>query len=109
MVFASHRRMVRSMLLDTSHCPSAENATALTALECTVRVDMHDPEVMSHILMVSSSEQLMRMLELSGLKATQFTSKLLKHTRLVLKTRHKVLSRKARGVPMPRQGRYARP
>ena len=39
---------------------------------------------MSHILMVSSSEQLTRMLWLSGLKATQFTTSLLKHTKLVL-------------------------
>ena len=38
---------------------------------------MHDPEVMSHILMVSSREQLTRMLGLSGFKATQFTWNLL--------------------------------
>ena len=50
-----------------------------------LRVDTHDPDVMSHILMVSSQEPLTRMLGLSGLKATQFTSLLLKHTKLVLK------------------------
>ena len=39
----------------------------------TVRVDKHDPEVMSHVLMVVSSEALTTILGLSGLKATQFT------------------------------------
>ena len=53
----------------------------------TFRVDKHDPEVMSHVLMVVSSEALTTMLGLSGLKATQFTSALLKHTKLVLTKR----------------------
>ena len=48
-----------------------------------VDVDKHDPEVMSHILMVSSQEQLTRMFGLSGLKATPVTKSLLKHTKLV--------------------------
>ena len=39
----------------------------------TFRVDKHDPEVMSHVLMVVSSEALTTILGLSGLKATQFT------------------------------------
>ena len=39
----------------------------------TLRADKHDPEVMSHVLMVLSSEPLTTMLGLSGLKATQFT------------------------------------
>ena len=54
---------------------------------CPLRVDRHDPEVMSHILMVLSQEQLTRMLGLSGLKATHVTKLLLKYTKLVLKTR----------------------
>ena len=54
--------------------------------EPQLNVDTHDPELMSHILMVLSREQLMRMLGLSGLKATHLTSDLLKHTKLVLKT-----------------------
>ena len=53
----------------------------------TFRVDKHDPEVMSQTMMVSSSEPLTRMLGLSGLKATQFTQSLLKHTKLVLTKR----------------------
>ena len=54
---------------------------------CPVRVDKHDPEVMSHVLMVASSEPLTTILKLSGLKATQFTQKLLKHNKLVLTKR----------------------
>ena len=42
-------------------------------LVCPLRVDKHDPEVMSHVLMVLSSEPLTTMLGLSGLKATQYT------------------------------------
>ena len=53
----------------------------------TFRVDRHDPEVMSHILMVLSKEQLTRMLGLSGLKATPDTGSLLKHTKLLPQTR----------------------
>ena len=56
-------------------------------LVCPLRVDKHDPEVMSHVLMVLSSEPLTTMLGLSGLKATQFTRYLLKHTKLVLTKR----------------------
>ena len=41
--------------------------------QSTLRVDRHDPEVISHILMVLSSEQLARMLGFWGSKATQFT------------------------------------
>ena len=52
-----------------------------------LRVDKIDPDVMSHILMVLFEEPLTRMLGLSGLKATQLTAFLLKHTKLVLKTR----------------------
>ena len=37
------------------------------------RVDKHDPEVMSHVLMVLSLEPLTTILGLSGLKATQVT------------------------------------
>jgi len=58
---------------------------------CPLRVDTHDPEVMSHILMVVSQEQLTRMLGLSGLKATHVTMHLtwllLKHTKSVPRTR----------------------
>ena len=54
---------------------------------CPFRVDTHDPEVMSHILMVASLEQLTRMLGLSGLKATPITKLLLKHTKSVPKTK----------------------
>ena len=54
---------------------------------CPLRVDKHDPEVMSHVLMVLSSEPLTTMLGLSGLKETQFTPSLLKHTKLVLTKR----------------------
>ena len=53
----------------------------------TFRVDKHDPEVMSHVLMVRSLEPLTTILGLSGLKATQFTAKLLKHNKLVLTKR----------------------
>ena len=52
--------------------PSGENVTLWMAFS-PLRVDKHDPEVMSHVLMVLSSEPLIRMLALSGLKATQFT------------------------------------
>ena len=55
--------------------------------EPQLRVDKHDPEVMSHILMVLSQEQLTRMLGLSGLKATHVTRLLLKHTKSVPKSR----------------------
>ena len=54
---------------------------------CPLRVDKHDPEVMSQTMMVSSSEPLTRMLGLSGLKATHLTQSLLKHTKLVLTKR----------------------
>ena len=54
---------------------------------CPVRVDKHDPEVMSHVLMVSSAEPLTTILGVSGLKATQFTAYLLKHNKLVLTKR----------------------
>ena len=42
-------------------------------LQSPVRVDKHDPEVMSHVLMVLSEEPLTRMLGLSGVKATHLT------------------------------------
>ena len=54
---------------------------------CPLRVDKHDPEVMSHVLMVMSWEPLTTMLGLSGLKATQYTPALLKHNKLVLTKR----------------------
>ena len=53
----------------------------------TFRVDKHDPELMSHVMMVLSLEPLTTMLGLSGLKTTHFTHSLLKHTKLVLTTR----------------------
>ena len=53
----------------------------------TFRVDKHDPEVMSHVLMVLSLEPLTTMLGLSGLKTTHLTESLLKHTKLVLTNR----------------------
>jgi len=53
----------------------------------TFRVDKHDPEVMSHVLMVLSSEALTTILGLSGLKATLCTWSLLKHNKLVLTKR----------------------
>ena len=40
---------------------------------CPVRVDKHDPDSMSQILMVLSSEQLARMLGFLGSNATQRT------------------------------------
>ena len=40
---------------------------------CPVRVDKHDPDSMSQILMVSSAEPLARMLGFWGSKATQST------------------------------------
>ena len=43
------------------------------SFECPLRVDRHDPEVMSHILMVLSLEQLARMLGFWGSKTTQYT------------------------------------
>ena len=55
--------------------------------ECPLRVDKHDPEVMSHVLMVVSEEELARILGLSGLKETQVTTELLKHNKLVLTKR----------------------
>ena len=66
--------------------PHGEKSRLVT-LPPTSRVDKHDPEGMFHILMVSSVEPLTRMFGSSGLKATQFTPDLLKHTKLVLKTR----------------------
>ena len=54
---------------------------------CPLRVDKHDPEVMSHVLMVASSEPLTTILKLSGLKATHLTESLLKYTKLVLTKR----------------------
>ena len=55
------------------------------AHECALRVDRHDPEVMSHILMVLSAEQLARMLGFWGSKATQFTEWLLTNNKSELK------------------------
>ena len=52
---------------------------------CPLRVDRHDPEVMSHILMVLSSEQLARMLGFWGSKTTQFTELLLTDNKSELK------------------------
>ena len=52
---------------------------------CPLRVDRHDPEVMSHILMVLSSEQLARMLGFWGSKTTQDTSPLLTNNKSELK------------------------
>ena len=52
---------------------------------CPLRVDKHDPEAMSHILMVLSKEPLNRIFGFLGSKATQITSWLLKQTKLVLK------------------------
>ena len=66
--------------------PSGENAKLQMAFP-PLRVDKHDPEVMSHVLMVLSSEALTTILGLSGLKATQFTLLLLKHNKLVLTKR----------------------
>ena len=77
----------------------------LETLPSTLRVDNIDPEAMSHILMVLSSEPLTRMLGLSGLKATHLTQPLLKHTKSVPKTTQKAFSRKGRDVPMTPQGR----
>jgi hypothetical protein len=74
--------------------------------EQQLRVDNIDPDVMSHILMVLSREQLTRMLGLSGLKATPITQSLLKHTKSVPKTTQKAFSRKGRDVPMTPQGRF---
>ena len=51
---------------------------------CPVRVDKHDPDSMSQILMVLSSEQLARMLGFLGSNATQRTSSLLTNTKLEL-------------------------
>ena len=67
--------------------PSGLKHTELTGSVCPLRVDKHDPEVMSHVLMVLSSEALTTILGLSGLKATQFTQRLLKHNKLVLTKR----------------------
>ena len=66
--------------------PHGDQWTLLTT-PSTFRVDKHDPEVMSHVLMVSSEEPLKRMLGLSGLKATHLTQSLLKYTKLVLTKR----------------------
>jgi len=52
--------------------PLGENWKLKTNLP-TFRVDKHDPEVMSHVLMVLSMEPLTTMLGLSGLKETQVT------------------------------------
>ena len=69
--------------------PEGENETDCTPEmpASTSRVDKHDPEVMSHVLMVVSSEALTTILGLSGLKATHFTGYLLKHNKLVLTKR----------------------
>ena len=64
---------VLSLLPLVSCLPSELKHTDLTTAECPLRVDKHDPEVMSHVLMVLSSEPLATMLGLSGLKATHIT------------------------------------
>ena len=51
---------------------------------CPARVDKHDPDSMSQILMVLSSEQLARMLGFWGSNATQRTQLLLTNTKLEL-------------------------
>ena len=51
---------VLSALPLTRRVPSLLNATDKTQPEWPVRVDKHDPEVMSHVLMVVSAEQLAR-------------------------------------------------
>ena len=86
-VDASHSRTVMSQLPLASRVPSGLHETDMTSPPCPLRVDKHDPEVMSHVLMVLSLEPLTTMLGLSGLKATQFTKSLLKHTKLVLTKR----------------------
>ena len=83
-VDASHSRTVLSTLPLASCVPSGLHETDTTLLPCPLRVDKHDPEVMSHVLMVLSEEPLTRMLGLSGLKATHLTQLLLKYTKLVL-------------------------
>ena len=106
-VDASHTLMVQSMLALAILPPQGEKDTDITqwllkntklvpnykrrhsikgngSYLCPLRVDKHDPEVMSHVLMVSSLEPLTTILGLSGLKATQFTAYLLKHNKLVL-------------------------
>ena len=80
-------RTVVSSLPLASFVPSGLQETAVTTREWPLRVDKHDPEVMSHVLMVLSEEPLTRMLGLSGLKATHITQSLLKYTKLVLTKR----------------------
>ena len=86
-VDASHSRTVLSQLPLASRVPSGLHETDMTSRSCPLNVERHDPEVMSHVLIVRSVEPLTRMLGLSGLKATQFTPYLLKHNKLVLTKR----------------------
>jgi len=50
----------------------------VTTSKPQLNVDKHDPDVMFHILMVLSRDQLTRMLGLPGLKATPVTQWLLR-------------------------------
>ena len=86
-VAESQNLMVLSQLHDTMVLPVGSKQTPVTRSVWPVRVDKRDPEVMSHVLMVLSEEQLTRMLGLSGLKATHLTQLLLKYTKLVLTKR----------------------
>ena len=86
-VDASHSRTVLSALPLASCVQSGLHETDKTSRSCPLRVDKHDPEVMSHVLMVVSMEPLTTILGLSGLKETQVTKELLKHNKLVLTKR----------------------
>ena len=53
-VAESQNLMVLSKLHDTMVLPVGSKQTPVTMSVWPVRVDKHDPEVMSHVLMVSS-------------------------------------------------------
>ena len=88
-------KTTKSVLIYKRRHSAQGNGTHLCPLRCgrpRVRVhrpaplvDRHDPEVMSHILMVLSAEQLARMLGFWGSKATQNTHLLLTNNKSELK------------------------
>jgi len=80
---SARRSARRPTLLSAISClrdrACLKQTTAAGCDEAAIRREsyrIHDPEVMSHVLMVSSEEALTRILGLSGLKATHLAQSL---------------------------------
>ena len=65
-----------SILQLSGHIQGNQSYSGRVSYLSQLRVDKHDPEVMSHILMVWSQEQLTRMFGFLGSKTTPLTKRL---------------------------------